>query len=303
MSDLEDWLQFAKALTYADDTSTSVAAATIEEIIKMLEADAKNVLSFMASNGLSANAKKITFIIFNQGKQDAKKDKITIKVGNENITQETNAKLLGVTIDDNQKWHTQIYGIGGLLSSLNSRLFMIRRLRNALNKESIIKIADSLYTSKLRYGLALYGKIRWNEEDVRTQEFKDIQKNQNKLLRYLNNTRVSDKVSTKSILEKFDILSINQLNASIKLCDMWKAVNVENYPTKVDKITAKSNAPETRACANGFLREKGRSVLTQETFINDATKAWNRAPKTVHDSVNYNAAKKNIKIFAKSLPI
>ena len=47
---------------------------------------------------------------------------------------------------------------------------------------------------------------------------------------------------------------------------MWKAVNVENYPTKVDKITAKSNAPETRACANGFLREKGRSVLTQETL-------------------------------------
>ena len=58
MADLEDWLQFAKALTYADDTSTSVSAETIEEIIRMLELDAKNVLSFMASNGLAANAKK-----------------------------------------------------------------------------------------------------------------------------------------------------------------------------------------------------------------------------------------------------
>ena len=47
----------------------------------------------------------------------------------------------------------------------------------------------------------------------------------------------------------------------------------------------------------------GLHNYTTETFINDATKAWNRAPKTVHDSVNYNAAKKNIKIFAKSLPI
>ena len=47
--------------------------------------------------------------------------RIPKNVGNENITQETNAKLLGVTIDDNQKWHTQIYGKGGLLSSLNSR--------------------------------------------------------------------------------------------------------------------------------------------------------------------------------------
>ena len=42
VSDLEDWLQFAKALTYADDTSTSVAAKTIEEIIRMLETDAIN---------------------------------------------------------------------------------------------------------------------------------------------------------------------------------------------------------------------------------------------------------------------
>ena len=77
-------------------------------------------------------------------------------------------------------------------------MFIIKRLRNELNKESIIKIADSLYTSKLRYGLALYGKIRWSEEDVQTQEFKDIQKNQNKLLRYLNNTKISDKMNISS---------------------------------------------------------------------------------------------------------
>ena len=67
--------------------------------------------------------------------------------------------------------------------------------------------------------------------DVITQEFKDIQKNQNKLLRYLNNTRISDMISTKSILEKFNLLSVNQLNAQIKLCDIWKAVNVTDYPT------------------------------------------------------------------------
>ena len=74
---------------------------------------------------------------------------------------------------------------------------------------------ESLLYFKLRYGLALYGKIRWSEDEVRTQEFKDIQKNQNKLLRYLNNTRTSDKISTHSILEKFNLMSVNQLNAQI----------------------------------------------------------------------------------------
>ena len=136
-----------------------------------------------------------------------------------------------------------------------------------------------------------------------TQEFKDIQKNQNKLLRYLNNSKVSDKISTKSILEKFNFMSVNQLNASIKLCDIWKAVNVENYPTKVNKITPRNNASLTRASANGKLKECGKTALSQATLINDATKAWNRAPKEVLDSKSYNIAKVNIKMFAKTLPI
>ena len=43
--------------------------------------------------------------------------------------------------------------------------------------------------------------------------------------------------------------------------------------------------------------------LSQATLINDATKAWNRAPKEVLDSKSYNIAKVNIKMFAKTLPI
>ena len=303
VADLEEWLQIAIALTYADDTSTSVSGDTIEEIIRLLELDAKNVLTFMASNGLAANAKKTTFIILNNTKANSNTELIKINVGKEVITQERNAKLLGITMDDSQKWDSQIYGTGGLISSLNSRLFMIKRLRNEINKESLIKIADSLYTSKLRYGLGLFGKIRWTEEDITTTVFKDIQKNQNKLLRYLNNTKLSDKISTKSILEKFNQLSVNQLNASIKLCDIWKAINVKNYPTKVIQMSPDINTTQTRSITYGKLKESGKSVITQATLINDAIRAWNRAPKEVHLSTSYNVAKKNIKSFVKTLPI
>ena len=37
--------------------------------------------------------------------------------------------------------------------------------------------------------------------------------------------------------------------------------------------------------------------------INDAIKAWNLAPKEIHESLSYNIAKKNIKMFAKTLPV
>ena len=52
-----------------------------------------------------------------------------------------------------------------------------------------------------------------------------LQKSQNKLLRFLNNSRISDKISTKFMLEKHNMLAVNQINAQIKLTEMWKALN------------------------------------------------------------------------------
>ena len=51
---------------------------------------------------------------------------------------------------------------------------MLRRLKNFVNKEALIKIADSIFTSKIRYGLQLLGKIRWTNQDTRQGELHDI---------------------------------------------------------------------------------------------------------------------------------
>ena len=57
------------------------------------------------------------------------------------------------------------------------------------------------------------------------QDLEAIQKCLNKLVRVLNNSRLSDKISTKLMLEKLGMLSVNQINAQIKLTEMWKATN------------------------------------------------------------------------------
>ena len=49
VSDLEGWLEFAIALTYADDTSTSVSAPNMAEEMKRLEIDACIILAIKAT--------------------------------------------------------------------------------------------------------------------------------------------------------------------------------------------------------------------------------------------------------------
>ena len=67
------------------------------------------------------------------------------------------------------------------------------------------------------------------------------------------------------------MLSVNQLNAQIKLSDMWKATHQENYPTKVTSLSSLANAPNTRHRTDGHLKEIGKTNTMQATFLNDAT--------------------------------
>ena len=115
-------------------------------------------------------------------------------------------------------------------------------------------------------------------------DFKVIQSVQNDLLRALNGTKTKDKVSIKSMLEKFNLMSVNQINAQIKLLEIWKSTS-------------------TRACTKGRLCELGKTSVVQNTCISDAKKLWNRAPAIITTCESMYIAKKEIKKFVKNLPI
>ena len=105
-------------------------------------------------------------------------------MGGEIISQESSAKLLGLTFDDNQKWQSQISGTGGMLASLNQRLLIIRRLRNSLNYSGLRKVAESLFKSKVRYGLQLMGEVRWSNEESESTAMLDGQMRSQNLLQW-----------------------------------------------------------------------------------------------------------------------
>ena len=130
--------------------------------------------------------------------------------------------------------------------ALNSRLYIIRRLRNHLSMKSVLKVVDGIFNSKIRYGLQLYGKVRLENADPTCESLKRIQIIQNDMLRVLNGTRVSEKISISSMLKKFGALSVNQLDAQIKLLEIWKS-------QKCSRLSAKD--PEASTGYNKSLHQ------------------------------------------------
>ena len=101
--------------------------------------------------------------------------------------------------------------------------------------KSVRKMVDGIFISKIRYGLQLLGRVRVVTEDPECGGLNAIQLVLNNLLSTLNGSKIKDQVAVKFMLDKFEILSVNQLNAQVKLLEVWKALNLADYPLQIQQ--------------------------------------------------------------------
>ena len=107
----------------------------------------------------------------------------------------------------------------------------------------------------------------------------------------------------ESMLKKYNMLSANQLNASVKLLEVWKALNLEDYPLQINRQEKGNEGVNNRANLSRRPVEIGKTILAQKTCISDAIHLWNRSPGRVTESKSLYQAKRVIREFATTLPI
>ena len=113
------------------------------------------------------------------------------------------------------------------------------------------------------------------------------------MIRFLKGKVLNDREEIKTLLEKSKMISVNQMNAQIKLQEIWKSLNIDNYPLKVNKKEATESTAVTRSCITGKLTESSFSNLSQRACVNDAIRLWNKAPKEAMTATSLNLAKKS----------
>ena len=109
------------------------------------------MLSFMVSNNLVVNPEKTGIMI--TGKSS---DLTThVQVGNADIEEKQSHQLLGMRMSADLTWKDHVEAVA---SSIQSGIFAIRRLKESVSQQSLIRVRDALVNSKIRFGLAAYGK-------------------------------------------------------------------------------------------------------------------------------------------------
>ena len=97
------------------------------------------------------------------------------------------------------------------------------------------------------------------------------------------------------------LLKYNSLT-KIKLIEIWKSLNIDDYPIKISRQEVDNNKINTRANHAGRPIEIGNKALTQKTCIADAIKLWNHAPLNLKECKSLQQIKSASKSYAKTLP-
>ena len=160
--------------------------------------------------------------------------------------------------------------------------------------------------SKLRYGLQLTQRVRLEEEERKSKNIKATQIAQNKVLRLLDGSKIKDRRSIAEMLTKFDLLSVNQTSAQIKLLEAWKASRDPDFPVKFgdgerggERETERMMRPTTRRRMN----EGGKNRITEDSFLRDTGRIWNKAPLEIIEARTIETAKVKIRKYCNTLPI
>ena len=123
----------------------------------------------------------------------------------------------------------------------------------------------------------------------------------------LEGCRVKDKIPIKTMLANTKLPSINQLAIEVKLIETWKAVHMEEYPTKMyqgNRVISNNNSNRTlRTIPSRELQDNAKTRIGESSFCIDGAKLWNKAPQEIRESTTLNETKRLVKIYSKIMPI
>ena len=278
-------IEKSKLSNFADDTQSIVISENIEEAQEIMIKEANSVIEYFESNNLVNNSDKAAILYNSKGKGRH----ITIEnIGGEKLKSSSSEKLLGLHVDSNLEWSTHIKNI---TIDLKKRIGLLRRIRNRIPKSKLVMIAEAIFNSKLRYGIAIYLNPIFDDEDLKwkrlSEHARDLQTLQNTMLRTIFNLDIRNCVNMKKIREKVNMMSVNQMNVYHTLIEAFNVIrnsSSEQIKTKWERKNEIDYFLRSKTTNDTQIPEKPKKKCTGFSYI--GAKLFNKLPREIKEISN-----------------
>ena len=289
-------------LLYADDTSFIISGKSLDDVIIKLNIELKKVCDWFRSNKLSLHPEKTKFMIFNKQESSINWNEIKIQLNFNNMnenkpelitnlgyinsnTESKAIKFLGVYIDPKLDFK---FHIKYVQKKIMNSLYMLRKLKNTLSKESLRTLYFSLIDCHINYCLPIWSSGL-------PSSLKPIYLLQKKAVRIITNSKYN--THSPPLFKKLGILPIHEQTEFSKLSFMHDFINGK-LPSSFNDTWKRNSDLNLRIIRD---RNKFNVPLVKFTSIERFPfcyfqKLWNE--KCDNDLLNSNQRKK---IFTKNL--
>ena len=192
------------------------------------------------------NPTKTEVIIFDTKSGNKLREDINILDSNIHITD--TVKVLGLSVQNDLTWKTHTEN---MIRNLQYRIGIIKRLRSILTQKQLEIIAQGLIVSKLRYGLSVYSRFRFSQDDGNNKESQSIQVLLNDVMRTLKGAKRKDRLHIEDLISEFPWGSYNRMALKTQICDIWKFINSSH---RISQAITAEYSRNTRAQQLGLLR-------------------------------------------------
>ena len=160
INDMHKAVKFSSVFHFADDTNLVYHNKNPKLLRKHMNADLRNLYSWLCANRLSLNVSKTEFIIFRPPKAKLL-NRITLSLNGTKIFESTKIRYLGVILDNKLAWNHHIIELRKKLNRGIGILYKLNRIK--CNKRILLSLYFSIFQSHLTYGICVWGNSDYSQ--------------------------------------------------------------------------------------------------------------------------------------------
>jgi len=275
-------------LSFADDTSVTYSSNNLNLMYKTMNTELENLNQWFRANKLSLNVNKTKYMIFRPSSNYRHVDNLNLLINNtaiERIGNNCNTKcfkFLGILVDETISWKHHIDSICKKISRAN---YIINKVKNILNKSSLLTLYHSLVQCHINYGLPVWGS---------STHINRLTIMQKKTMRIINRKRYNH--HTEPLLKNNEVLKVDDhykftcslFMQLLKLGKLPNSFNTLNYFTISDRPIRQQNMLLTKM-------KFSRTKFSQNLSLHQFPKIWNDLEPNLRQITSYIVFKKKLK--------
>lgn len=139
---------------FADDGSLHTSASNIHILEQQLQVELNNVLQWCTNNKMLVNPQKTkSMLITSRQKHQRDPLKLNLVIGNDSIEQIKSHRVLGITVDEELRWH---FHINNVCKTVARNIYLLSKLKLYVDKQALNLFFHAHCMSHINYASSVW---------------------------------------------------------------------------------------------------------------------------------------------------